>query len=348
MGDRKHIDRLFQERFKDFEAHPDDAVWDNIKAKLNEKKKKRRVIPIWWRYAGAAALLLLMFTTGTLLLNNSNTEQITPQIVDTEKKGEKETTNNKSQNINSTIVNDANTPVISNVKENKVESTQPSNTYKTVIENPLKSTKHSPSVANSNNTKDVINTKTSSGVSKNKALLKKDTPKNIAYNSKNKIEEKNNSTLKNKTDIIDNEVHSPTQNSTAIAAAIKNSKTDTASNNNKKKETTEVATNNPKEKPQSIEDAIEENKLLLEEENTEVATSNKWSIAPNAAPVYFSSLGKGSTIGADFNENSKSGEVNMSYGLNASYALNNRLTIRSGINRVNLGYNTNDVWFLDL
>ncbi|PQV49505.1 outer membrane protein with beta-barrel domain [Jejuia pallidilutea] len=343
MGDRKHIDRLFQERFKDFEAHPDDAVWDNIKAKLNEKKKKRRVIPIWWRYAGAAALLLLMFTIGTLLLNNSNTEQITPQIVDTEKKEEKDTTNNKSQNINSTIVNDANTPVISNVKENKVEGTRPSNTYKTVIENPLKSTKHAPSVANSNNTKDVINTKTSSGISKNKALLKKDAPKNIAYNSKNKIEEKNNSTLKNKTDIIDNEVHSPTQNSTAIAAAIKNSKTDTALNNNKKKETTEVATNNPKEKPQSIEDAIEENKLLLEEENTEVATSNKWSIAPNAAPVYFSSLGKGSTIGADFNENSKSGEVNMSYGLNASYALNNRLTIRSGINRVNLGYNTNDV-----
>ena len=46
MSDKKHIDRLFQEGFKDFEATPSDAVWKNLEAKLNEKKKKRRVIPI--------------------------------------------------------------------------------------------------------------------------------------------------------------------------------------------------------------------------------------------------------------------------------------------------------------
>ena len=33
----------------------------------------------------------------------------------------------------------------------------------------------------------------------------------------------------------------------------------------------------------------------------------------------------------------------MSYGIRGSYAVNKRLTIRSGINRVTLGYNTNDV-----
>ena len=57
MSDKKKIDRLFQEGFKDFEAQPDDAVWKRIEAKL-EKKKKRRVIPIWWQYAGVAALLV--------------------------------------------------------------------------------------------------------------------------------------------------------------------------------------------------------------------------------------------------------------------------------------------------
>ena len=59
MSNKKHIDRLFQEKFKDFERTPDDAVWSKIEAQLN-KKKKRRVIPIWWRYAGVAALLLLL------------------------------------------------------------------------------------------------------------------------------------------------------------------------------------------------------------------------------------------------------------------------------------------------
>lgn len=33
----------------------------------------------------------------------------------------------------------------------------------------------------------------------------------------------------------------------------------------------------------------------------------------------------------------------MSYGVTASYAVNKRLRVRSGINRVNLGYNTNNV-----
>ena len=71
MSDKKHIDRLFQEGFKDFEATPSDAVWENIEAKLNQKKKKRRVIPIWWRYAGVAALLLLLLTIGGVYFNNT-------------------------------------------------------------------------------------------------------------------------------------------------------------------------------------------------------------------------------------------------------------------------------------
>src|SRR5690606_4194917 len=68
-----------------------------------------------------------------------------------------------------------------------------------------------------------------------------------------------------------------------------------------------------------------------------------WSIAPNAAPVYFNTLGEGSSIDPQFNNNSKTGEVNMSYGISASYAVNKKVKIRSGINKVNLGYNTNDI-----
>ena len=83
MSDKKHIDRLFQEAFKDFEAVPSDAVWKNIKTKLNEKNKKRRVIPIWWRYAGVAALLLLLLTVGGIYFNNTGEGKI-DQVADTE------------------------------------------------------------------------------------------------------------------------------------------------------------------------------------------------------------------------------------------------------------------------
>src|SRR5690606_5929693 len=84
MSDKKHIDRLFQETFKDFEVTPDDAVWERIEAQLKEKKK-RRVIPIWWRYGGVADLLLLLITNGYGYFNNTNNiiEDTPNQVVDT-------------------------------------------------------------------------------------------------------------------------------------------------------------------------------------------------------------------------------------------------------------------------
>ena len=61
MSDKKHIDRLFQEQFKNFEATPNEEVWNNIEQRLHGNKRKRRVIPIWWQYGGVAALLMLFF-----------------------------------------------------------------------------------------------------------------------------------------------------------------------------------------------------------------------------------------------------------------------------------------------
>lgn len=55
MRENKNIERLFQEKFKDFEVTPPDFVWDNIQEKLHPKEKKRRVIPFWFKTAGIAA-----------------------------------------------------------------------------------------------------------------------------------------------------------------------------------------------------------------------------------------------------------------------------------------------------
>lgn len=58
MSEKKNLDRLFQEKFKDFEATPPEFVWDNLEEIL-QKKKKRRVVPLWWRMGGVAAVLIL-------------------------------------------------------------------------------------------------------------------------------------------------------------------------------------------------------------------------------------------------------------------------------------------------
>lgn len=337
MGEKKHIDRLFQERFKDFEVQPDDAVWSNIEAKLNEKKKKRRVIPIWWRYAGVAALLLLAFTIGAYLFDRDNSENTIPQIVDTEQKDTENATNKNLLKKNNNLIGVDDTSITSNVDDTDGASVLPSNTSKGTFKRNSKTVHQETVVANS---KENISVNKSSKVSKNKsrALFNDDASKLITDNGvvENKPELKDASNVKQNNSDAFNKTNNPQQNASTIASDNTALKTSDI-------KTTDVAENESKKEEQSIEEAIEKNKALLEDKKNEVAAINKWSIAPNAAPVYFSSLGKGSSIDAQFNENSKSGEVNMSYGLNASYAINKRLTVRSGVNRVNLGYNTNDV-----
>ena len=66
-------------------------------------------------------------------------------------------------------------------------------------------------------------------------------------------------------------------------------------------------------------------------------------MAPNFAPVYYSSLSEGSSLDPSFSDNSQSGDVNFSYGVQVSYAVSERLSIRSGISNVDLSYSTGGV-----
>ncbi|CAN0600404.1 unnamed protein product, partial [Ectocarpus sp. 12 AP-2014] len=81
-----------------------------------------------------------------------------------------------------------------------------------------------------------------------------------------------------------------------------------------------------------------------EEAVAEVATK-KWSAGPSVAPVYFNAIGEGSSVHSIFVPNSKSGNINMSYGLSVGYEISSKLTVRSGIHRVDYGYDTNDIAF---
>lgn len=87
MSDKKNIDRLFQEKFKDYEVFPDSNVWKSIEKELT-KKKKKRIIPLWLRYAGAAAILVLLFSVVFVFTKNNQSTPIPPDtntITDTDK-----------------------------------------------------------------------------------------------------------------------------------------------------------------------------------------------------------------------------------------------------------------------
>jgi len=85
MGERKDIDRLFQEQFKDFEKSPSPEMWARIEQELQKDKRKRRFVPIWWRIGAAAALLLLFISVGLNWFESRNaTSDTKPTVVDVE------------------------------------------------------------------------------------------------------------------------------------------------------------------------------------------------------------------------------------------------------------------------
>ena len=343
MNDKKHIDRVFQERFKDFEATPSDAVWENIEAQLN--KKKRRVIPIWWRYAGIAALLLLLLTVGSIYFTGEEDLPINT-VVETENE------DIKPESEANNIFKDPNT------SEDVITNNDSQDDLKQKSQTEEASDKITPSTetsvaetTTSKNKSESDRVKNPGGLIKtlSNQLIKPENNSEVASNSKEKSKDKGlQDNSKNNTTIASNREQDnntkETESSLIDSEKAKGILTDISKNN------TAIAKNedeniddkpnseSEKDKP-SIEDAIKKDKEIIEEEKK----SNRWSIAPNAAPVYFNSLGEGSSIDPQFNSNSKSTEQNMSYGIKASYAINKKISVRSGINKVNLGYNTNNV-----
>ncbi|MDX1829630.1 MAG: outer membrane beta-barrel protein [Lutibacter sp.] len=71
MSDFKNIDRLFQEKLKDYEVSPPNKVWSGIENNLTVLPQKRR-IPIWAKFASIAALILLFISIGAIYLVPTN------------------------------------------------------------------------------------------------------------------------------------------------------------------------------------------------------------------------------------------------------------------------------------
>lgn len=310
MNDKKNIERLFQEKFKDFDTAPPENMWERIDTSLDKKAKQdRKVIPIWWKLGGAAAAIALLILFGDLFFNSSestlpNTNIITNTEQETNKENGKNTLDeNSTIKTNDAVANSAN-------KTNKEELTN----------------------SKINNPKTPL-TNTNSGIASQNS------------SSENKIEQSPEEHNKNKNYIKDNTLVEITSE--------EKKKENTVDKNITEKQS--IAENNMKEENPSEKNNKYEKKSLLDvvaemEKEEELATvknpkTSRWTVNPNVAPVYYNSLSKGSPINGEFSSNTKEGVINMSYGINVAYNVSKRLSVRSGINNVNMGYNTNDVNF---
>lgn len=348
MSDKKNIDRLFKEKLKDFEATPSNSVWENISIELQSIEKGKKGIPMWWRVAGVAAALLLLFTISQVVLNN-NTNPLQEIIVD-----------------EGTIKNSENTDLQDAInKKNTLSDSE----QKNVSENLKSESSNFPSISSTTNTGSISaqNDNLTKHDNENRYVTVSNNTQNVNRNTYkiNKNELVKSSSEKSKNALTDNtnsNLYKDKVENNNIDKAIIDELLKTVNNTSETKETYKIASTNTNVDENITEseesNTITENdKLSLteeiaanEDENIEDIPKeefDRWSIASNIGPVYFNSFGNGSSIHPQFNNNSKTGDVNMSYGISGSYAINKKLRVRAGINKVNLGYSTNNVIVYD-
>jgi hypothetical protein len=358
MKEKKQIDKLFQERFQNFEATPPPEAWSNIKAQLKKEKEDRKVIPLWWKLGGVAALLALLLTVGNSVFNSGDgstqlTEEETTPIENTTESTTKDAiiTDNKGDDVQVATETDAeqdssvesDKKVYSNdkskeavVSNNKMVETTVAEVDNTNEEKKFNQDKdpliRDKKIVTNPNEKDAVATKiTDKKVSeeKKKTEVDKIQDTNIAKTTSEKIAKTDTDLKKTVTDPLIKDGNQ-----------IKNNKTEdaiVAKTDEEKKEDAKL------EEKKSIFDAIEENKEVEDAVAKKEGPKNRWEVSPNVAPVYYSSLGNGSSLDPTFADNSQSGDVNLSYGAGVSYAISERLSVRTGINNVNLSYSTGDV-----
>lgn len=354
MKEKKNIDSIFNEGFKNIEATPSPRVWKNIQTQLKKEKKERKVIPLWIKLGGVAALIALLLTVGNALYTTSE-NSVSPKITDENvKQTEKQLHENSSE-----IENNASETKIASeeksVQNSETERVDPSDA------NSLKKGKES------NSSKNLFK---NASHKTNTAVIASDNSKTNASEAKENFQE--NSTEKQRYKNNANEANEGIAISKSNSEATKTDKIAKEANETiikKKQEIFEQSTNGianndtPKknaaeknavkteaeaikdsESKKSIFDAIADN---TEDKNTEKDKKQnpeyRWKVAPNVAPVYYSSLGNGSSIDPSFADNPQEGDVNMSYGVQVSYALSQRLSVRTGVNNVDLSYSTTGV-----
>jgi hypothetical protein len=307
---KKSIDKLYQERLQDFGQIPEEHVWESIATSLDRKKKKRRLLPIWWQIGGVAAVIAIVFY---LSLSSNDPLESVPILTDTENSSSPSPVIDTPSDapILEVVPEDtsvASVPVADETKEKEVRE----GAFKGVPTNQLSlvnSSQESNQLSEPPESKTMGNPSTSlaqnTGIDK-EPLLK---------------EEEINNTVSNQT---------AQDTPLAVSEVIKNT-TD-------EQNAISIATNKEETK-KSVFDEIEKDAVLAEKNRP------KWAMGARVAPVFFSSLAQGSPIHSNFENNSKSGNINFSYGVSVSYEISKKLQVRSGIHKVDYGYDTNDVSF---
>ncbi|MUP45175.1 hypothetical protein E0K83_05385 [Gramella sp. BOM4] len=307
MKEKKSIDRIFQEKFKDFEADPPEKTWDQIASRLDKKKKKRPIIiPLWFKVGGVAAVIALIISS-ILFTNTNNPDQVEPGVV-FENPSEIQTTTEDTLGKNNNRA-DSNSNQIAEENSSESESLKNSEDYSgSAITDSDKPEKSNRSKSNSNQS-DVA----------------------IASVPEENTEKK----LEKEEEVIQPEAASGLASDKIAEEAISDEKKEKESNKSILEQ----------EEQNALAQLEESEKNKKEKTESEGSNSRKFRLSSFAAPVFYTNMGSGSQLSSQFANNSKSSEVSVSYGVKVAYAISDKIKVRTGISKLNVNQKTNDISF---
>ena len=383
MKDHKNIERLFQEKFKDFEAIPPQESWNIIASRLNEKKKKKRIIPIWFQLSGIAASFIII---GALIWNfqsnqntnspNNSNETVVVGVDNSNSKDKKSNTdfnNNETLRPEKNIENSENNTIKFDSKRIDFEKSNP-----IVISNEKSNIRYKDKKNNSFESKNTLDTKNKKRypnynnkesnheiVANSKAKRNKSSKKNlfletdlIATTKKNKNSKlnPNYNTITSKNGLINSDKINSFFDKTETYTNYVNTSNDSLahtkdtitavlalSENIITNDSMLVAEISPEINP--LEELLKEKEAGKNEVEKEKEKRNRWAVSTNASPVYFNSISEGSSLDSQFSKNSKEFETTMSYGIGAVYQISNKFSFKTGVNTLTFNYNTDNVLF---
>lgn len=333
MSERKNIDRLFQEKFKEFEVNPSDNIWRAIEEKLNQKKK-RRIVLFWRKLSGVAALLLIGFLIYKSINKSSN--QTENSIVNESKfektkiefRNQKKLKGNGEKQIQNSVITSRNETERKEIQKNSCST-------KIVVSN-RKPSQNSSFKDNLKDSATII-----------EPVFKNTNNQLVQKTGEMSTLEKDSNYNKQANQLVENKLIEKSKQEVLTPLYKKNINLDSLKGSDVSKITTKEI---DKKINDTLKNSVAKNVMeeLLNEKESKLKVEskrNRWQITSNVTPTFLGSASNGSPIDSTLSNNSKSFNTNVGYGVGVSYSVNKKFSIRSGLNKVNMSYDTNDILY---
>lgn len=301
--DKKHIDRLFQEKFKYFEDSPATDLWKNIEAKLDEDTNAK-FDSLWWKISKIAAAIVLILSLIGLYQNNPFES--------------------------SPIVNEGEIKLPETIEEKSLitseDSSEPNSDNKSEISPPGSINKANVKTEKSSTLATTFETeaRNSKGKAKDEVFLP---------GSGKRIELTEIFSSEGESSISSLAINEPTNQATKLT-----NKEGAVSEETQSWVSVEMA-----KKELLGEDKNENNDFEVSGILKKEAVSQAWSLKPLVSPVFNLASNSGSAIDPMLAGNNSQGNTSLSLGMLVTYQITPTIRVRSGVHQVGISYATNDI-----